>query len=41
MVGHQGIAPSIPVWKTGVFLATLMPGQKIKEPENTVLVLVL
>ena len=27
MVGHQGIAPCIPVWKTGVFLSTLMPGE--------------
>ena len=25
MVGHQGIAPCIPVWKTGVFLSTPMP----------------
>ena len=25
MVGHQGIAPCIPVWKTGVCLSTLMP----------------
>jgi hypothetical protein len=41
MVGHQGIAPCIPVWKTGVFLSTPMPGKKIKEPENTVLVPVL
>src|ERR1035438_6339776 len=27
MVGHQGSAPCIPVWKTGVFLSTLMPGE--------------
>ena len=27
MVGHQGIAPCIPVWKTGVFLSTPMPGE--------------
>jgi Sir2 family protein len=27
LVGHQGIAPCIPVWKTGVFLSTLMPGE--------------
>ena len=24
MVEHQGIAPCIPVWKTGVYLSTLM-----------------
>ena len=41
MVEHQGIAPCIPVWKTGVCLSTPMPGKKIKEPENTVLVPVL
>ncbi len=23
--GHEGSAPSIPVWKTGVYLSTLMP----------------
>ena len=26
MVEHQGIAPCIPVWKTGVYLSTLMLG---------------
>jgi len=25
MDGHEGSAPSIPVWKTGVYLSTLMP----------------
>ena len=25
MDGHEGSAPSIPVWKTGVCLSTLMP----------------
>jgi hypothetical protein len=27
MVEHQGIAPCIPVWKTGVCLSTLMPDE--------------
>lgn len=27
MVGHEGIAPSTSVWKTGVYLSTLMPGK--------------
>ncbi len=27
MVGYQGVAPCIPVWKTGVFLSTPMPGE--------------
>jgi hypothetical protein len=27
MVEHQGIAPCIPVWKTGVYLSTLMLGK--------------
>ena len=27
MVEHQGIAPCIPVWKTGVYLSTPMLGQ--------------
>jgi hypothetical protein len=27
MDGHEGSAPSIPVWKTGVYLSTLMPGE--------------
>ena len=27
LVEHQGIAPCIPVWKTGVCLSTLMPGE--------------
>ena len=26
MDGHQGIAPCTPVWKTGVYLSTPMPG---------------
>ena len=39
MVEHLGIAPSIPVWKTGVYLST--PMLEKKEPENTVCSLVL
>ena len=27
MDGHEGIARAIPVWKTGVYLSTLMPGE--------------
>jgi hypothetical protein len=41
MVEHQGIAPCIPVWKTGACLSTPMLGKENQEPENTVLVLVL
>jgi hypothetical protein len=26
---HQGIAPCIPVWKTGVYLSTPMPAVKL------------
>ena len=29
MVEHQGIAPCIPVWKTGVYLSTLIPEKQI------------
>ena len=29
MVEHQGIAPCIPVWKTGVYLSTPMLGNRI------------
>jgi hypothetical protein len=29
MDGHVGSAPTIPVWKTGVYLSTLMPGEKL------------
>jgi hypothetical protein len=27
LVEHEGIAPSTPVWKTGMFLSTLMLGK--------------
>jgi hypothetical protein len=33
MVGHEGIAPSILVWKTSVFLSTLMPGRNCCQNE--------
>jgi len=37
MDGHEGSAPSIPVWKTGVCLSTSMPEEKLKwKPENPV-----
>ena len=35
LVEHLGIAPSIPIWKTGVYLSTPMLEVKL-EPENTV-----
>jgi hypothetical protein len=33
MDGHGGSAPSIPVWKTGVCLSTLMPEEMACQPE--------
>src|SRR5437867_12340557 len=30
---HQGIAPSIPVWKTGVYLSTPMLGEMACQPK--------
>jgi hypothetical protein len=32
LVGHEGIAPSISVWKTGVYLSTLMPWEMESRP---------
>jgi hypothetical protein len=36
MVGHDGIAPSISVWKNGVYLSTLTPAipHSAQCPEN-------
>ena len=33
MDGHEGSAPSIPVWKTGVCLSTPMPGEMACQPK--------
>jgi hypothetical protein len=30
VVGHVGSAPTIPVWKTSVYLSTLMPERKCR-----------
>ena len=32
VVEHQGIAPCIPVWKTGVYLSTPMLGKQLEPP---------
>src|SRR5262245_20941044 len=33
MDGHVGSAPTTPVWKTGVYLSTLMPGEMARRAE--------